>query len=244
LGELDATTEAVTQHLEAYDVAPAAAALERFVDGLSNWYTRRSRRRFWKAADDADKRDAEETLYHVLVELSKLLAPFTPFTAEAMYRNLTSGESVHLEDWPKPSRRKVDRALLTEMDLARTVVTLALRARQDAKVRVRQPLAKLSVAARELSAEIEELVRDEVNVKEIEYVSDPEQLGTAERKLNFAVAGKKYGSEVKQIQKELAAGTLTRKLDSEDVLTTYRGKEGTAVAGTRSTGLARRGGHS
>jgi len=243
LGELDATTVAVTRHLEAYDVAPAAAALERFVDGLSNWYTRRSRRRFWKAADDTDKRDAEETLYHVLVVLSKLLAPFAPFTAEAMYRNLTSGESVHLEDWPTPSRRKADRALLTEVDLARTIVTLALRARQDAKVRVRQPLAELSVAvpaiaARELSPEIEELVRDEVNVKKITYVSDPEQLGTAERKLNFAVAGKKYGSEVKQIQKELAAGTLTRKLDAEDVLTTYRGKPGTAVAGERDVLVA------
>lgn len=257
LAELDALVITVTAHLENFDVAPAAAAIERFIDGLSNWYVRRSRRRFWKSDSDTDKHDAEETLYHVLVELSRLLAPFTPFVAEHIYRNLTSGglytdgdgargrESVHLDDWPTKSKRRSETTLLTEMDQARTVVTLALRARQDAKMRVRQPLATLTVAlpggrgsVKKLGAEAEELVKDEINVKELRYAKKAADLGTAETKLNFAVAGKKYGAEVKEIQKALLAGTLKRKLAAEDVLVTYRGKAGTAVAGDKGVLVA------
>ena len=212
---------------------------------------RRSRRRFWKSANDEDKLDAEETLYHVLVTLSKLLAPFTPFVAEEIYRNLTGGglyadergrESVHLEDWPVLPMAKTSpksKKMTQEMQLARTITSLALRARQEGGVRVRQPLARLSVAlTAKLSKTTEELVMDEINVKQLSYVKRAEDLGKRQVKLNFAVAGKKYGAEVKKIQKDLASGLLKKKLDPEDTVVTYQGKPGTAVAGEKGVLVA------
>jgi isoleucyl-tRNA synthetase len=262
--ELDDLTRTVTQSLEDYDVAPASAAFEKFIDRLSNWYVRRGRRRFWKSENDGDKKSAEATLYYVLVTLSKLLAPFVPFVSEEIYGNLTGGglhkdqhgkESVHLEAWPKARSTKIsskDKVLLDDMRRAQQVASLALAARQNAEVRVRQPLQRLVVAFSgkdKLSAESQELIKDEINVKEVQHEADPQKLGHPVVKLNFAVAGKKYGSKVKEMQKTLASapvafakdGSVTvdeYKLQAQEVLVTYQGKKGLAVVGDRDVLVA------
>jgi len=252
LAELNDTIAIVTDRLEAFDVTPAVARIEQFVEGLSNWYVRRGRRRYWKSENDGDKKAAEATLYYVLVRLSQLLAPLTPFVSEEIYRNLVRAEdggteSVHLAEWPKAGRvSSADKSLLTEMRLAQQLASLARAARQEAKLRVRQPLARLIVALptkTELNSTIEELVTDEVNVKALDYVTDPKELGTAQVKLNFAVAGKKYGAKVKELAKQLASGSFEMNakgvtlgdttLAADDVLITYQGKKGLAVAGER-----------
>jgi len=252
LSELEMLTSEVTDFLEKYDITPATKALERFIDDLSNWYVRRSRRRFWKSENDQDKNQAEQTLYYVLVKLSLLLAPLAPFVAEEMYRNLTRGglyldergaESVHLSDWPRAGEQKVDQELVNQMRLARRVVSFARAARQEADIRVRQPLQSVQIAAKtdHLSKEVEELVKDEINVKEINYVDDPQKLGIPQIKINFAAAGKKYGAQVKKMQQMIKQGDYTMKgetvrvdgqtLDVEDVLIQYQAKKGLAVAG-------------
>jgi isoleucyl-tRNA synthetase len=253
LAELDELIGTVTERLEEYDVTPAVAATEQFIQGLSNWYVRRGRRRYWKSENDGDKKSAEATLYYVLVQLSKLLAPMIPFVTDVMYRNLTEGglyadergsESVHLADWPETSKKKKDATLVAEMRLAQTLASLGRAARQDAKVRVRQPLARMLVALpgkSKLSSAVEELVRDEINVKAIEYAKSADELGTAQVKLNFKVAGKKFGPQVKEIQKLLVAGDVTIKgrqikvgafeLTSADVTITYVGKKDLTVTG-------------
>jgi isoleucyl-tRNA synthetase len=253
LAELDGLIAEVTERLEDYDVTPAVAATERFVDGLSNWYVRRGRRRYWKSENDGDKKSAEATLYYVLMQLSKLLAPMIPFVTDVMYRNLTEGglysdetgsESVHLADWPAASKKKKDAALVAEMRLAQTLASLGRAARQNAKVRVRQPLARLLVALpgkAKLSKAVEELVRDEVNIKAIEYAASADELGTAQVKLNFKVAGKKFGPQVKKIHEQLQRGDVTIRgrqikvgsfeLTPADVSISYVGKKDLTVTG-------------
>ena len=129
----------------------ATRPIASFVDDLSNWYVRRSRRRFWKSGDDADKQSAYATLYECLVTVSKLLAPFMPFTADAMYRNLVGSvdqaapESVHLAAWPQAPQGRVDEQLVSDTRLVMKLVSLGHAARNTANVKVRQPLAKVAV---------------------------------------------------------------------------------------------------
>ena len=160
LSELNALIERETAALDDYDATAAARALERFVDVLSNWYVRRSRRRFWSsartgaAADLEAKTSAYETLHTVLTTLARLLAPLTPYLAEEMWRNLVAeqdqnaAESVHLAEWPAADAEQIDHALNDEMALVQRVASLGRAARSSAGIRVRQPLAAVSVAVR------------------------------------------------------------------------------------------------
>ncbi len=166
LSRLSHLVETVDGELERYDVIGAARPIQDFVEDLSNWYVRRSRRRFWKSESDADKLAAYQTLYETLVTLSRLLAPFTPFITEAIHRNLRDGESVHLADFPQPDLTARDRALEEEMAQAREAVQAGLAARDATRVKVRQPLPALTVT-RELVPELAAIVRDELNVKEL-----------------------------------------------------------------------------
>lgn len=145
LSELQMLVTEVNNSMERYDLVRATRAFAPFVDNLSNWYIRRSRKRFWKSEDDADKESAYQTLHHVLVELAKLMAPFTPFLAEEIYRNLTGEESVHLAEYPKADEKLVDKKLNEEMKLVRDLVTEGLKSRADAKIKVRQPLENVTV---------------------------------------------------------------------------------------------------
>ena len=166
LSRVSRLVETVDGALERYDVNAASRPMQDFVEDLSNWYVRRSRRRFWKSESDADKLAAYQTLYETLVTLSKLLAPFTPFVAEAIHRNLCDGQSAHLVDFPAPDLAARDESLEEEMALAREAVQAGLAARDAARIKVRQPLPALTLP-RELGPEVAAIVRDELNVKEL-----------------------------------------------------------------------------
>jgi len=178
VSELNVLVDKVTEHLESYNPTDAGRAIQAFVEDLSNWYVRRSRRRFWKSEDDADKRAAHQTLYTCLVTLAKLAAPFTPFLAEAMYQNLVRSfypqapESVHLADWPQADPSLIDQRLMEETRLVMRIVSLGRAARSQAGIKVRQPLAKAVAQVRSLEETfgIERMaseISSELNVKEI-----------------------------------------------------------------------------
>jgi len=175
VSRLASTARIVAEALDGYDVVSATAALETFVDDLSNWYVRLSRRRFWRGGIEEDKIAAYHTLRTMLVELSKLLAPFVPFLCESIYRNLrTDGdpESVHLCRYPATDDTKIDEGLEAEMAFARRVVALGHQARNQAQVRVRQPLSRVVVKNPKIGAlsdVVAELIEFELNVESIEW---------------------------------------------------------------------------
>lgn len=159
--------------LDQYDVMTVMNEADKFLDNLANWYVRRSRRRFWKSGDDQDKQEAYATLYEVLIKFVRLLAPMIPFVTEEIYQNLTQNKrgSVHLSDYPEPNEQLIDLNLNKEMELVRKVAGLALACRSQAGIKVRQPLRKLKVKNMRLKIkkDLLELLKDEVNVKEIEF---------------------------------------------------------------------------
>ena len=176
--ELEQLTAEVTRLMEEYNATDAGRRIQEFVEVLSNWYVRRSRRRFWKSENDDDKASAYATLYECLSRLSKLLAPFTPFVAEEIYRNLvvsldqSAPDSVHLAGFPVADESLIDKELSEGMRLAMRVSSLGRAARSKAKIRVRQPLAKVLVKPRsstesEALRKLESHVIDELNVKEV-----------------------------------------------------------------------------
>jgi len=209
------TVATVTDRLDAYDVMPAASEITDFLDRLTNWYIRRSRRRFWKSDEPRDKERAYRTLYTVLTGLSRLMAPFAPFISDAMYQNLVRGpfegayDSVHLDSWPTVDEALRDDDLKARMDYVRDVVSVGRAARNDAKMKVRQPLGKIIIAADEdhrvMIAGLEDLILDELNVKTIEYVDSPTQLASYHAKANFPVLGPRFGKEMKTWAAKLAA---------------------------------------
>ncbi|PIT90736.1 MAG: isoleucine--tRNA ligase [Candidatus Komeilibacteria bacterium CG10_big_fil_rev_8_21_14_0_10_41_13] len=172
LARLNQTAEKITTYLNQYNLFSAARLITDFIDDLSTWYLRRSRDRF-KSQDEKDKAQAIETLGYVLLTLSKLMAPFTPFIAEELYRRLKGPlQSVHLETWPET--QTVNDQVLREMAKARKVVELALAQRDETGFKVRQPLSKLTVMGEKLAGDLSEIIKDEVNVKEVEFVKAEE----------------------------------------------------------------------
>jgi isoleucyl-tRNA synthetase len=157
----------VTDSLDEYNAYRASESIESFIDDFSNWYVRRSRGRVGVAAEDTkDKSDFYDTTYYILVTLSKLLAPFTPFISEIMYMNLTKGESVHLENWPRPAGR-INPKLISDMESVRLVVEKVHSERKDKQIPVRQPLSSFKTSHKRLGKNLEQLIKDEVNVKKI-----------------------------------------------------------------------------
>jgi isoleucyl-tRNA synthetase len=204
LSRLQATTETAIERLDDYDTTLAGRAMAAFVDDLSNWYVRRSRPRFW----DGDPA-AFATLRHCLVEAAKLLAPLTPFVGDEIYDNLDGSEaSVHLCDYPEPDAGLRDEELEWQMGVAREAVELGRAARAHAKVKVRQPLREgVVVAAEPERAAIErfrELVLDELNVKELRFVSEAEELGRWEVKPNYRALGPRFGKQMPQVAAAVA----------------------------------------
>lgn len=170
----------ITEGMEAYNIPAALSSVLEFIDDMSNWFVRRSRRRFWKSEDDQDKLEAYSTLYYVLIYLAKILAPFTPFLAEELYQKMTGAgvvnseipESVHLLDWPEAGL--IDEVVLTQMAKTREVITAGLAERMkktetEAQIKVRQPLAKLVYAGERLDDFYEQIIMEEVNVKAVEH---------------------------------------------------------------------------
>jgi isoleucyl-tRNA synthetase len=214
IGDLHILIKKVTSELEGYDAFAAGRAIADFVDELSNWYVRRSRRRFWKSEADADKIAAYLTLNECLVTLSKLLAPFTPFLAEELYQNLvaerTPGapESVHLVDWPEPDEALIDEDLSFRMAVARQVVNLGRAARNATQIKTRQPVEKAVVACKERErAAVESLasvVAEELNVKGLEFVAAASELVSYVIKPNYRTLGPKFGKNMPQVAAAVA----------------------------------------
>jgi len=177
LSKLGGLVDSVTTGLDAYDAVEPARRIQRFVDDLSNWYIRRSRRRFWKSQSDRDKLAAYQTLYEALRTLTSLMAPFAPFVADAIYRNLSEGKSVHLADFPHPSSA-VEPQIEADMARARQAVEAGLAARDAARLKVRQPLASIALPGDLLPEDIAAIVRDELNVKSLTFGADRVELDT------------------------------------------------------------------
>jgi isoleucyl-tRNA synthetase len=157
----------IDDNMQKYDLSKALRPVLPFIDDASNWYVRRSRRRFWKASNDKDKDSAYKTLHYVLVKLAQVLAPFTPFLAEELYRNLTGKESVHLVEWPNFGQ--INKQLIIEMSFTRDVITQGLNQRATASIKVRQPLSKVTINTdKKLSNEMIDIIKEELNVKSIE----------------------------------------------------------------------------
>ena len=213
ISELNKLIAAVTDGLEDYDATRSARAIQDFVDELSNWYVRRSRRRFWKSSHDRDKLAAYHTLHECLTALAKLLAPFTPFIAEELYQNLVRSvdaaapESVHLCSWPVADEQAIDADVSFAMGAARRVVEMGRAARNAAAVKTRQPLAEVVVALPEAErAAVEglrDVVLDELNAKELRFVADGAELVSYTVKPNLRLLGPKLGKQLGPVQAAL-----------------------------------------
>ena len=222
LSRLHHAAEEADSALDAYHPTRAARAIEAFVEELSNWYVRRSRRRFWKSADDVDKKGAYDTLYECLVGCAQLMAPIAPHFAEWLWQSLTEGradlpDSVHLAAYPAPVEEERDADLERRMQLARDASSAALALRNEAGINVRQPLGRLmvvtgnaGVSAADLAA-VESVVREEVNVKSVEPIASDSGVVQKSAKPNFKALGRKLGKQMK------AANAAIRQLSSDDI---------------------------
>jgi isoleucyl-tRNA synthetase len=216
LARLNQVTAEVRAGLDEYDAMNPARAIERFIEDLSTWYVRRSRRRFWKAENDADKFAAYATLYECLTTLTRLLAPFMPFLSEALYQNLVREAvteaplSVHLTDFPAVDVSAIDRDLLEAMDVAQRVVALGRAARDQAKIKIRQPLQRMYVtvptegAARDVRA-MQDIILEELNVKELELAGREDEFVSYSVRPNLPVLGPRFGKQVPLLRAALEA---------------------------------------
>lgn len=165
VSRLHQLVQEVAQYMSRYELADAVRPILPFIDDASNWYVRRSRRRFWKSGDDVDKSDAYKTLHYVLTQLAHVLAPFAPFMADELYQKLTGDESVHLRDWPEAG--KVNSQIIDDMEVLRKYVNEGLSLRAQNKVKVRQPLASVTVPDRGSVFSFDEILLEELNVKQV-----------------------------------------------------------------------------
>lgn len=208
LSLLNKLIQEVESGMDDYDLSRAVEPFIGFVDQLTNWYIRRSRRRFWEDQDTPDREQAFATLYRVLLDLSKIAAPFVPFISDAMYRNLRTSqmpESVHLCDFPKYDQKQRDIELEMAMDAVQRAVSLGHSLRKEHKLKVRQPLATAYVASSEESTlqflkSQQHLIADELNVKKVEFGKDETEFVALKAKPNFRVLGKKVGKHMKAVQ--------------------------------------------
>ncbi len=176
----------VNEHMKNYDITSSMKLILPFIEDASNWYVRRSRKRFWKSDNDSDKEDAYKTLHYVLVQLSLIIAPFTPFLADELYRKLTGGESVHLLDWPKNSY--INDAVLQSMDVVLATVNDGLSQRVKAGLKVRQPLQKVTIHQEyehimKHHKEYDWMIAEELNVKEVYWTKGKDYLVTLDTKI-------------------------------------------------------------
>ncbi len=219
LSELDLAVREVRRALDAYNVYDAALRIQELVEGVSNWYVRRSRGRFWASGFDQDKKDAFATLYEVLVGISKLSAPFVPFFSEELYQNLVvragavgARESVHLEDFPVSNESRIDETLAEEMAAVREIVSLGLSVRTQNRLKVRQPLSRVDVVFNDgaLCARVaghRALIAEELNVHEVSLMHPGHEQGAVSFKLrpNFRALGPRLGAGVQAAKKALEA---------------------------------------
>ncbi|SDG36583.1 isoleucine--tRNA ligase [Desulfosporosinus hippei] len=208
LSKYNSLLQGVESDLSVFDLTKAVRKIQEFVnEDLSNWYIRRSRRRFWESELTDDKKAVNNTTYEILVGLSKLVAPFAPYIAEELYRSLTDELSVHLADYPVADLGLIDEELEYRMDLVRNLVGLGRAAREQVKIKVRQPVQKILIDGKyeQLIAYMLPLIQEELNVKEVVFAKDLNQYLNFSLKPNFKVAGSIFGAKVKSLGKVLAA---------------------------------------
>jgi isoleucyl-tRNA synthetase len=204
LAKTSMLVEAVADHMDAYDLPGATQEIQGFIDALNNWYIRRSRDRFWSKStvtDDADKRDAYDTLYTVLVTFCRVAAPLLPMVSEEIHTALTGGSSVHLADWPDTGDLPSDPALVARMDRLRDVASTTLRLREDHGLRVRLPLSSLIVAGAdsESLADLVDLLVDEVNVKSVVLTDDLADHARFVMRPDGSALGPRLGGDVQAV---------------------------------------------
>ncbi len=250
LALLHRTVVEVTDALEGYDVLAAGRAIESFVDQLSNWYVRRNRRRFWKAAAGRDKQSAYLTLYECLHTANRLMAPIMPFISEAVHQNLVRGvdeaacPSVHMSDWPVPDPEARDDALLAEIDAVQRVVGLGRAARNRSGLRVRQPLSRLLVRTpgeteAAVLARFDAQILEELNVKALEMLAPDAELVGYRIKPNLPRLGKRYGKRIPAIRAALAnadAGAVAAAVAAGRTFTVEIALSGGRISGDAGSG--------
>ncbi len=212
VSSLETLIKDVTEAMDVYDLQRSVRPFVNFVEDLTNWYIRRSRRRFWKSQNDDDKTHAYRTLRYVLVQLSQVAAPFTPFISETIYRNLKGAsmpESVHLCDFPTADAAARDEALERRMALVQSVVSLGRQLRTENDLKVRQPLSVIHVVSakpeiRAMLEGFEDLVTDELNIKSVAYGTDETALAEVSVKADFRKLGPKFGAKMKTVAAAIA----------------------------------------
>ena len=190
----------VTKAYDEYDLTKVVRSVTNFVsEDLSNWYIRRNRRRFWSSTLDDSKKSVYKTTYEVLVGLCKIIAPIAPYTAEEIYKDLTNEESVHLSDFPKCDLSLVNDRIENKMDLVRNLISLGRNAREEVKIKVRQPISEALIDGKdkELIGDLEELIKEELNVKKITYINDLSTYMNFEVKPNFKLVVNIFGPKIK-----------------------------------------------
>lgn len=263
MSRLNTLVKTVDEDLSNYRITQAALSIQDFVDELSNWYVRRNRSRYWSETLTDDKIGAYVTLYRVLVTLTKVAAPFIPFVTEEIYQNLVvsldkkAPESVHLCSWPEYKAEEVDSALEADMDMAYKIVKLGRSARNSANIKNRQPLSEMLVSISSLPEYYGAIIKDELNIKSVQFGADLSKYVNFEIKPNLPVLGKAYGKMIPKIRQEIGkrnqmelaqtvqnGGTVTIDVDgteielnSENLLVTMQGLEGYAFAGAGEVGV-------
>ena len=206
----------VTNAMDEYDLNKAVRLINYFVnEDLSNWYIRRNRRRFWESEMTTSKKAVYQTTYEVLVGICLLIAPIVPFVADEIYVNLTGEESVHLANYPKYDKKMIQEAIEKKMDLVRELISLGRNAREEAKIKVRQPLSEVILDGKneELIKDLVQLIKEELNVKTVTFASDLSIYMNFEVKPNFKICGKMFGPHIKEFQQKLTT------LSDEDIAT-------------------------
>lgn len=208
MSRLHETIQSVTAAYDGYDLTQVTRIIQEFVnEELSNWYIRRSRRRFWQEELSEDKRSVFLTTYEVLKSVVLMSAPIAPFITEEIYRNLTGETSVHLSDFPKANHSLIDRPLNESMKLAQQITTLGRAAREAVSIKVRQPLPKVVIDKRfkEIVGDLSDVIKEELNVKEVAFIDDLGDYLNFKIKPNFPVLGPRLGSKMGLFQRELKA---------------------------------------
>ncbi len=207
LSRLAGATAELRARMDAFDATGSARLVADLIDDLSNWYVRRGRKRYWKADDDQDKAAAHWTLYEALTRIVKLMAPFVPFITETIWKSLRlpgEPESVHLCDYPEADQAAMDKGLETEMAACRRLVGLGRAARNRAQIRTRQPLPELVVSGAGLGPEVEALLIEELNVKQVRYDEQAASYVTYTLRPNFETVGPKLGKLTPQVARALS----------------------------------------
>ena len=252
LAKLCETEKEIKASMDKYQVDEYVRPVVSLIDGLTNWYIRRSRRRFWGSGMSEDKKSAYETLYYVLVNTCKILAPIAPIVSERVFKALTDKESVHLENWPNIPEVYNNRKLLEEIDLVQDVIHLARGIRNKNNIKNRQPLSNLQVAFTkpEVAKAMEEyksIIAEELNVKVVEIIENVSDIATVDYKVNFATVGKTMGKMIPVITRAIKSGNMKfidgkyhisgeveLVLEKEDILVSYIAKDNKPVLSDES----------